>query len=50
MVAAAQLALDDDKIYEIVDGQLEEKPMAGAKHGGVGMRLGAKILYHADAH
>ena len=50
MAATAQLALDDDKIFEIVDGQLEEKPMAGAKHGGVGVRLSAKLFLHVDAH
>ena len=50
MSATAQLALDDDRIYEIVDGQLEEKPMAGAKHGGVGSRLLARVLLHAETH
>ncbi len=49
MHASAELALDDDKIYEIVDGQLEEKPMAGARHGGVGVRLLAKMFMHVDA-
>ena len=50
MVATAQLALDDDKIYEIVDGQLEEKPMAGARHGGVGTRLLARMLMHVETN
>lgn len=49
MVATAQLALDDDKIYEIAeDGQLEEKEMAGARHGGVGTRLLIKLGMHVD--
>lgn len=50
MAATAQPALDDDKIYEIVDGQPVEKPMAGAKHGGVGARLSARMFLHVDAH
>lgn len=49
MVATAELALDDDKIYEIAeDGQLEEKEMAGARHGGVGTRLLIKMGMHVD--
>jgi Uma2 family endonuclease len=51
MVATAQLALDDDKLYELMeDGQLEEKEMAGARHGGVGTRLSARMLMHVEAN
>ena len=31
------------KLYEIVNGQMEEKEMAGARHGGVGGRLFIKL-------
>jgi Uma2 family endonuclease len=48
--AESQLALDPEKHYEIVNGQPEEKEMAGAKHGGVGMRLGAEVWFHVRAH
>lgn len=34
---------DTDKEYEIVNGIPEEKEMAGARHGGVGLRLAAEI-------
>jgi Uma2 family endonuclease len=51
MVATAELAPDDDKLYEIAeDGQLEEKEMAGARHGGVGVRLVARMLMHVEAN
>ena len=54
MVAAAQLALDDDdKIYEFVDGQWVEKDapvegqtMPGARHGGIGTRLIIELGTH----
>jgi Uma2 family endonuclease len=39
MEMLAKVALDADREYEIVNGQPEEKEMAGARHGGVGTRL-----------
>jgi Uma2 family endonuclease len=46
MAVATEIALDTDKLYEVVDGQLVEKDlplegqdMPGARHGGIGTRL-----------
>jgi Uma2 family endonuclease len=50
MHGTAEVAFDVEKEYEIVDGHPEEKEMAGARHGGVGMRLGARMLMHAESH
>jgi len=44
------VALDPEKVYEIVDGQPEEKEMAGARHGRVIMRLGARLEMHVEQH
>lgn len=38
-----EIALDPEREYEIVNGQPEEKEMAGAKHGGVGSRLNRRL-------
>lgn len=35
MAMVTEVVLDPDKLYEIVDGQPEEKAMPGARHGGV---------------
>jgi hypothetical protein len=35
MATIPAVALDPDTLYEIVDGQLEEKAMPGARHGSV---------------
>ena len=35
MSTTAAVALDSDKLYEIVDGQPEEKEMPGARHSGI---------------
>jgi Uma2 family endonuclease len=50
MSATLEVTLDPEKNYEIVDGYPEEKPMAGARHGGVVMRLGARMQMFAEAH
>ena len=50
MVTAPEVILDSEKEYEIVDGQPEEKEIGGARHGGVGMRLGAELWMHVKAH
>jgi Uma2 family endonuclease len=50
MAVATEIAFDQDREYEIVDGQPEEKEMGNARHGGVGFRLGAEIWIHVKAH
>ena len=37
------VALDPDKLYEIVDGQPEEKEMPGARHSGICARLAIEL-------
>jgi len=39
MAAIVEIARDEDKEYEIVNGQPEEKVMGGAQHGGIGVRF-----------
>jgi len=46
--ATAEIALDPELEYEIVNGQPEVKEMAGAKHGGTIMRLGAKLVNYTE--
>ena len=36
---ATEVGVDAPKLYEIVNGKIEEKKMAGARHGGVEGRL-----------
>lgn len=48
MAIATEIAFDQDREYEIVDGQLEEKEMGNARHGGVGARLLARVLTHVE--
>jgi Uma2 family endonuclease len=50
MASSIDLDLHPDKEYEIVAGQLEEKTMRGARHGGVGSRLTARLVTHVEAH
>ena len=50
MVVTPEIILDPEKEYEIVDGQPEEKEMGGARHGGVGARLIARLVMHVEAH
>lgn len=50
MTATAQLALDDEYDYEVVDGQREVK-MAGAKHGEIGARVTVELgIYLKQNH
>ena len=49
LVLAPVLELDPDRSYEIVDGKPEEK-MAGARHGGVIMRLGWRLGMHVETN
>jgi len=43
MSATTETILDPDKLYEIVNGQPEEKEMPGARHGGICGRLARKL-------
>lgn len=50
MAITTDIDLDPDKEYEIVAGQPEEKVMGGARHGGVGVRLIARLASYVEAH
>ncbi len=50
MSTPTAVALDPDKLYEIVDGQPEEKKMPGARHGGVCGRLTIKLGMYLTAN
>ncbi len=50
MAVTTETIIDPEKEYEVVAGQPEEKEMGGARHGGVGMRLGAELWIHVKAH
>jgi Uma2 family endonuclease len=43
MVAQAEVAYATDQEYEVVNGILEAKEMAGARHGGITARLLTKL-------
>lgn len=49
MSTTIEMAIDPEREYEMVDGRPEEKEMEGAKHGGVGMRLGRRLGTHVEA-
>ncbi|HMV51531.1 MAG TPA: Uma2 family endonuclease [Blastocatellia bacterium] len=44
------VALDPDREYELINGQWEAKEMAGARHGGVVVRLIGKLWSYVDAN
>ena len=50
MDVSTAVTLDPEKSYEIVDGQPEAKARAGARHGSVIMRLGARLEMHVEQH
>ena len=50
MDVSTAVTLDPEKSYDIVDGQPEEKEKAGARHGRVVMRLGARLEMHVEQH
>jgi Uma2 family endonuclease len=50
MVISTEVAPNPDKEYEVVDGQLEEKVMGGARHSGVGARLIVRLGLHVEAN
>lgn len=47
---APTVELDPEKLYEIVDGQPEEKKMAGARHGGVISRLSIRLGVYVESN
>jgi Uma2 family endonuclease len=49
-LAFDEAVLDDEKLYEVIDGQLEEKEMAGMRHGGVGTRLARRLGNYVEAN
>jgi Uma2 family endonuclease len=49
-LAFDESVLDDEKLYEVVDGQWEEKAEAGMWHGGVGTRLARKLGNYVEAN
>ena len=50
MSTTTAVALDPDKLYEIVDGQPEEKEMPGARHGGICARLAIELGVYLKAN
>jgi Uma2 family endonuclease len=46
----AEVVLDPEKEYEIVDGRPEEKEMGGAQHGRVGSRLISRLAAFVEAN
>ena len=50
MSTTAEITLDPDKQYEIVNGQPEEKEMPGAKHSGVCGRLGRRLGVYVETN
>lgn len=50
MSTTTEVILDPDKLYEIVDGQPEEKEMPGARHGGICTRLAIALGLYLQAN
>src|SRR5262249_47342338 len=50
MAIMTEVALDPDKLYEIVDGQPEEKEMPGARHSGICARLALELGLYIKAN
>ena len=50
MSTTTAVALDPDKLYEIVDGQPEAKEMPGARHSGICGRLTVKLGMYLTAN
>ena len=48
MVATAEVAYETDREFEVVNGKLEAKEMAGARHGGVTARLIGKLMNYVE--
>ncbi len=49
-MVAAEIVLDPEKEYEIVNGQPEEKEMAGARHSRISTRLIGRLQPFVEAH
>ena len=50
MATTTAVALDPDKLYEIVDGRPEEKERQGARHSGICARLLIKLGIYLKAN
>jgi len=50
MSTMTEVALDPDKLYEIIDGQPEEKEMPGARHSGICARLATELGVYLKAN
>ena len=50
MATMPAVILDPDKLYEIVDGQPEEKAMPGARHSGICARLAIELGVYVKAN
>jgi Uma2 family endonuclease len=50
IATTSAVSLDPDKLYEMVDGQPEEKEMPGARHGGVCGRLALALGMYLKAN
>lgn len=50
MSTTTAVALDPDKLYEIVNGRPEEKEMPGARHSGICGRLTVKLGMYLTAN
>jgi Uma2 family endonuclease len=50
MPTMTAVALDPDRLYEIVDGQPEEKEMPGARHSGICARLATELGVYLKAN
>lgn len=46
MQAVAEVPLDPEKSYEVVNGEMEEKGMPGARHSGVCGRIHAELVMY----
>jgi Uma2 family endonuclease len=50
MSTATEVALDPDKLYEIVDGRPQEKEIPGARHSGICARLAIELGMYLKAN
>jgi Uma2 family endonuclease len=50
MQGTAEVILDPERSYEIVNGVPEEKEMPGARHGGISNRLGRRLGQFVEEH
>jgi Uma2 family endonuclease len=50
MSTTTEVALDPEKLYEIIDGQPEEKKIPGARHSGICARLAIELGMYLKAN